>query len=107
MTPQVQALAQELKAALLELYGSELAALILYGSQARGDFHDESDVDFAVVLKDSVVSSYAEVSRIAPISVELDLKYSALTSILPVSEHKLSTSTQPVYQEIRREGIRI
>ncbi|WP_194975358.1 nucleotidyltransferase domain-containing protein [Aquiflexum lacus] len=30
----------------------DLVKVILFGSYAKGDFHDESDIDIAVVLKD-------------------------------------------------------
>ncbi|SMD45651.1 Predicted nucleotidyltransferases [Aquiflexum balticum DSM 16537] len=30
----------------------DLIKVILFGSYAKGDFHDESDIDIAVVLKD-------------------------------------------------------
>ncbi|MFN0014530.1 MAG: nucleotidyltransferase domain-containing protein [Saprospiraceae bacterium] len=46
------AIAQAVKAELQRLYGDRLAKVILYGSYARGDFHEESDIDFLVVLKD-------------------------------------------------------
>ncbi|MFD2570560.1 nucleotidyltransferase family protein [Spirosoma soli] len=97
----------EFKHKLRQLYGDQLAELVLFGSYARGDSHDESDVDFAVVLENSDISSTDEVVRLVPISTALSLKYGVVVSILPVSKQKLSTSMQGVYQEIRREGIRL
>lgn len=40
------------KSALLERYGSRLAGLYLFGSRARGDHREDSDLDLAVVLHD-------------------------------------------------------
>ncbi len=34
------------------IYGSELASVILYGSKARGDFNDGSDIDILVLVRD-------------------------------------------------------
>ena len=36
-------------------YGDHLSKTILYGSHARGDFNEEADTDFMVVIKDEEV----------------------------------------------------
>lgn len=105
MIPLVRKIANEYKASLRNLYGSELAELILFGSHARGDFHPESDVDFAVVLKTPTVRPAEEILKTSPISVQLELKYGMMLSTLPVSMEKKQTSMQGVYQDIRKEGI--
>jgi uncharacterized protein len=48
MLPIIDQVANEYKANLQSLYGDELAELVLFGSYARGDYHDESDIDFAL-----------------------------------------------------------
>jgi predicted nucleotidyltransferase len=49
--PLIHQIANEYKANLQNLYGDELAEVIFFGSYARSDNRDESDLDFAVVLK--------------------------------------------------------
>ncbi len=90
---------------LLNLYGNDLAELVLYGSYARGDQHEESDIDFAIVLHNSSIRTAAEIARIAPLSSRLWLKHGLVVSSLPVSLCKLQASMQGLYQNIRREGI--
>ncbi|MFN3488952.1 MAG: nucleotidyltransferase domain-containing protein [Emticicia sp.] len=107
MTPFIRQIAEEFKAELKKLYGDELSQLVLFGSHARGDFNEESDIDFAVVLKSSETRGAAEIFKISPVSTELGLKYSELISVLPISSLRLSTSINPIFQEIRREGISI
>lgn len=51
MIPVVQQIASEYKSKLQSLYGKDFEELILFGSHARGDFHEESDLDFAVLLR--------------------------------------------------------
>jgi uncharacterized protein len=68
----VEQIAKEYKAALQELYGNDLAELVLFGSYARGDQHDESDVDFAVVFLDN-----------HPRTLEDKMKISSLGLIFP------------------------
>ncbi len=106
MEPKVRELAQEYKARLRELYGDDLVELVLFGSYARGDFHEESDVDFALVFQNKEKPS-AELSKTSLITLDLYLKYGLLVSTLPVSVEKKQTSMQWVYQNIRREGIAI
>lgn len=99
MHPTVLRLAQEYKLRLLGLYGDDFVELVLFGSYARNEQHEESDVDFSVMLR-NITRPSAEIFNTAPISSELSLKYG-----LPVSQQKKDTSMQGVYQNIRAEGI--
>jgi len=42
---------RQLRQELHQLWGNRLEAIYLYGSQARGDAHPDSDVDVLAVLK--------------------------------------------------------
>lgn len=107
MLPIVKQIAIEFKAELQKMYGDNLAALILFGSQARGDYHEESDIDFAVVLKELESTPGKEIFRISPISVDLDLKYGHYISFLPLSYQRLSESQLSIHRFIKSEGIPI
>lgn len=52
MSPKIKRLLRELKEGLLSIYGEQLKAVYLYGSYARGDYEEGSDLDMLVVLKD-------------------------------------------------------
>lgn len=105
MHPVVKQMAKEYKTVLHELYGNELAELVLFGSYARGDQHEESDVDFAIVLHNPSTRSAAELVKTSPIASRLSLKYGLMISSLPVSLRKKQTSGQGVFRNIRKEGI--
>ena len=100
-------MAKEYKSILQGLYGNELAELILFGSYARDDQQNESDVDFAIVLYNPDTRPAAEIIKTSAIASRLSLKYGLMVSSLPVSLHKKQTSMQGVYREIRKEGIAI
>jgi predicted nucleotidyltransferase len=104
MNTSIQQLAQEYKLRLQALYGDDLVELVLFGSYARGDFHEESDIDFALVLRNKNRPS-AEIFNTSPIASELSLKYGLMISTLPVSVEKKRSSMQWVYRNIRTEGI--
>ena len=47
---KLRPLLEELKRGLQEIYGDRLRAVLLFGSQARGEATEDSDVDVAVPL---------------------------------------------------------
>lgn len=100
-------LAKEYKINLQQIYDNELAELVLFGSHARGDYHEESDIDFAVVLYNPNTRASAELIKTSPITSRLSLKYGVAISSLPVALHKKQTSMLGVYREIRKDGITI
>jgi predicted nucleotidyltransferase len=101
----IKQIAEEFKAELSHLYGNDLASLILFGSHARGDFRQDSDIDFAVVLKNPDTTSTSEINKIADISQEISTKYDLFVSYIGMPEQKLKNSTLGLYQEIRKDGI--
>ena len=107
MLPITLQIAREYKTALQNLYGKELAELILFGSYARGDNNKESDLDFAVVLRNPDTRAAAEIPKTSAINSSLSLKYNLILSSLHTSLQKKQTSMQWVYQNIRKEGILI
>jgi predicted nucleotidyltransferase len=107
MLPHILQIATEFKDQLQKIYGNELSHLILFGSYARGDYHIDSDIDFAVVLNNSNTNSTSEIDKISVISHDFGLKHNIFVSYIGMSESKLKNSQLGFYQEIRREGITI
>ena len=107
MNQVIQQITREYKKALQDIYGDELVELVLFGSYARDDHHEESDVDLAIVLHDSHSRSLDDQKITARLDSRFSLKYGLTLSSLVTSYHKKQTSAQGVYQEIRKDGIRI
>lgn len=99
-----KALITDFKKAVSKLYGDRLAEIILYGSYARGDFHEESDIDFLVVLNDAEINPFREIDRMNDTVFGLVLKYNTLISFQPTTKYKLEHSKMPVYHFIKKEG---
>ncbi len=51
-------------AAVRTHYGNRLHEIVLFGSRARGDYHEESDVDLAILLDDGEWDYWDEKTRI-------------------------------------------
>ena len=94
----------EFKTELRRLYGDRLKDIILYGSYARGDARDESDIDVMVVLRDMVTPG-REIDRMIDMITDLNLKYGVLLAVVPVSEEKFLRVNSPLLLNVRREGI--
>jgi predicted nucleotidyltransferase len=94
----VQQIAKEFKGELEKLYGDELADLILFGSHARGDFHEESDIDFAVVLKNPSTTSTSEIMKVSDVGNDFSLKYGQLITYISIPQFKLKQSNLGIYQ---------
>ncbi len=101
---KLNALMQELRQALSELYGDQVVNLILFGSHARHEATADSDIDVMVVLR-GAISPGDEILRMSAIKTELNLKYDELISVIPVSETDYQKRMTPLLKNVRREGI--
>ena len=49
--PHMEEICRRVVAAYRKAYGDDIEAIYLYGSYARGDFDEDSDIDFAAIVK--------------------------------------------------------
>jgi len=92
------------KGALQKIYGNRLRMVCLYGSAARGQLHQDSDIDIAVIL-DSIKDRFEEYERISQLGSDLSLEYDTLVSFLLVSESDYEKGRFAVHRIIKKEGI--
>jgi predicted nucleotidyltransferase len=102
-----QLIINDFKRVITKLYGERLYKIILYGSYARGDYNEESDIDFLVVLKDENISVFKEISNIVNVIYDYILKYNINISSLPTTQKKFLSSTMQFYKEVRKDGIEV
>ena len=102
--PTVSSLLSELREGLGHLYGQGLKGLYLFGSYARGEPRDESDVDVLIVLEE-VTRYSAEINRTSFLISDLSLKYDLPLSRVIVSESRWKNSEDLFYQNVRQEAI--
>jgi len=103
---ELQNMLNDIRQSLAALYGERLERLILYGSCARGQADEGSDVDIMVVL-DDYRDVGEELKRMSEAGAELSLKYDMTISFFPVREFDYRTRNTPLLLNVRREGVRI
>jgi predicted nucleotidyltransferase len=98
---------REFRLALELHFGERLRAVVLYGSYARGDYHDESDIDLMITLNDGQLNSITEVWSLSDLQVDFLDRYGKIISPLVVPHRQYEYSFGPIYQNARQEGILI
>jgi predicted nucleotidyltransferase len=84
--------------------GPELASVILYGSKARGDFNDGSDIDILVLVRDrNRIDRYQIYDYLLDDDVDYDLNFSL--NIYGVDEfQRLASLKAPFAINVTRDG---
>ncbi len=95
---------EEFRVGLRAACASDLRGLVLYGSYARGEEHEESDIDIIVLFKDD--ESAAEyTSKVDGVARRISEERVALLSPMPMSERKYQTGRSPFFINVKREGM--
>lgn len=92
------------KAGVRRIYGKRLKRVLLFGSWARKDAREDSDVDLAVVLSGTVRSG-REIDRMIDLVTRINLEHGLLLSVYPLSESDLHNLQSPLLLNIRKEGV--
>ncbi|MGZ9223585.1 MAG: nucleotidyltransferase domain-containing protein [Anaerolineales bacterium] len=94
----------ELKKGLVEPYGQRLKAVYVFGSYARGDYDENSDLDVMIVLSD--YQNYgAEIDPSGELVSQLSLDYDISISRVIMKEIQWQRSDTPLLRNIRSEGV--
>jgi uncharacterized protein len=94
---------RELDGGLRELYGERHRGLVLYGSHARGEADEGSDVDLLLLLEGQVRVG-GEIRRSSDLVASLSLESGRVLSLIPVSVEDYQASSDPYLVNARREG---
>lgn len=101
---KIKKVLEEFKREIKKLYGKRLKSIILYGSWARGNATEESDIDVLVVLEGKIIPG-EEIDRMLDIITETNLKHGVLISVYPVSKKDYLTINSPLLLNVRRDGV--
>lgn len=87
----------------------KLDKVILFGSYARGDFDDESDIDIMVLVNVSSEDANRLDMELGKIANRLGLEYDILVSLLIKDSETFYKylPADPFYQNVMREGVQL
>lgn len=105
LTLREQQALQQFKTVLESLLAGNLISLRLFGSRARGEGTEESDLDVLIVLREK---NRALCRRIIAESLEIDLTYDTnlAPTILSREEYQQNRDyLTPFYQNVERESL--
>ncbi|MBI2434669.1 MAG: nucleotidyltransferase domain-containing protein [Candidatus Hydrogenedentes bacterium] len=106
LTPENRQLAEAFKAKLFEA-GIQPLQFIVFGSRARGDFEEYSDLDVMIVLDDLTDEIRA---RISHISWELGFERNVIISPVTFTSAQLQSGPHralPLLKVVKQEGIAV
>lgn len=91
------------------VYGDDIVEVVLYGSYARGDYSEDSDIDIAAVVQGSRVDLQEKLKIVWDVSAEIGLEHDIVVSptVIPYDEYVKYKETLPYYRNIAEEGRKI
>ena len=90
---------------MVHIYGDTLLRIVLYGSYARGNQTEESDVDIALILREE--PSPEKTVKMTNAAAERELESDKVLSVIDIQASKYDywKNVSPFYKNIEKEGI--
>lgn len=104
---ELQEIAEKVVQAAKDSLGDKLERVILYGSYARGDYDNESDIDIMVLAKIPLKDRGSERNKIRKLLNYIDLEYDVVLSlnIIDCETYFRFFHVEPFYQNIAKDGV--
>lgn len=95
---------EELIRGLTDIFREDITMIILYGSYARNEATDESDIDIAIVIKNRMDDETRKC--FVRWAAAMDIRYERVFSIVDIQESDLKKweNILPFYRNVREEG---
>lgn len=100
----IKPILQELKSDLKRVYGEHFLDMLLFGSYARGDFNEQSDVDVLLVFENGFETE-KNTYRSIEIAYEYLLKDNAFISPILTTKTELNNASTSFFRIILNDGI--
>jgi predicted nucleotidyltransferase len=104
---QIQKAIQALKQGLVHRFGTDVE-LRIFGSVARGDYREYSDIDILVVLPVPVNNAVEE--QVFDMAYDIELEYGLVIGTIVYSKdfwYSDRAAVMPLFRNIQREGLSV
>ena len=106
LSPTVRTALDDALVALRDLYGDRLRQIVLFGSHARGEAREESDVDVLVVLEGKV-NVLKELRRLSHLNIRLLIEHGEAFSFQPYAETDYRAGQHRFLRNVHAEGVHL
>ena len=103
LPPNIREVILKLEQGLRELYGDRYRGLLIYGSYARGEAREGSDVDLLLLLE-GPVNPTQEILRVQDVKWPLSLENNLALSVMPVNIEDFKKAKTIFLRTVRREA---
>jgi len=92
-----------------QVYGDDIMDIYLYGSYARGDYEQDSDIDFVAIVKGNRLDLQKKLKVMWDIAADLGLENDIVISptVIPYNEFLQYQEKLPYYRNIIKEGVKV
>lgn len=106
---QLDNISRQIVQSYSSVYGDNVIAIYVYGSYARGNYDDESDIDIAAIVKGNRSDLQKRLKLVWDVSVDIGMENDVVVSpkVIPFDEYKKYNYTLPYYRNIWKEGKQI
>lgn len=106
---KIATLTKDLSRTAQSIIGDNLRKIIVYGSYARGDYKDHSDIDIMILADISEQDCKSVENKIDEVASDLGLEHDIIVSVLINNETLFlkRSSISPFYRNILSEGVEI
>lgn len=109
MSDNLSALLEGYREAVVQILGDQLNRMILYGSYARGDFKQGSDMDIMILadIRPEEISSYAD--KVYDVTYDYEMQYGMEInpSVQSVQTYERWKNVYPFFMNIEKDGVAV
>jgi predicted nucleotidyltransferase len=104
---KIKELVEQINSELKNKFREKLDKVIIFGSYARGDYDNESDIDILALIRDEELKKYN--NEIIDFEVDLTMKFGILPSIIlrNTAYYNENKEIIPFYRNVEKEGVEI
>lgn len=90
-------------------YGNAIVSILLYGSYARNEENNQSDVDIVAIVKGNREELQKKLRIVWEESADIGLENDVVVSptVVPFDEFERYRTSLPYYMNIEKEGIKV